>query len=279
MRAWRRLSSACLLLAVSHSALAQPAVQPSLTLGVVPQFPAVETQRRWLPVTESIGRACSVQIRLEISTDIPEFEGKFLDGKFELTYVNPYHAVMAHKAQGYVPLVRDGEKPLKGVLVVQKDSPIKRLSELSGSTIAFPAPNAFGASLYMLALLEREHQVRFTPDYVKTHGNAYRHVVKGEAAAAGGVMATFNAERPEIREQLRVLYETPGAAPHPLMAHPRLDTPIRRCITEHLTQASPTMSTLMAAIQMSQPVRADYARDYQPLEKLALEKYVVHGAP
>lgn len=279
MRVHRLISSACLLMAASYPALAQQGSHPSMTLGVVPQFPAVETQRRWLPVTESIGRACSVQIRMEFSADIPEFESKFLDGKFDLAYVNPYHAVMAHKAQGYIPLVRDGEKPLKGVIVVQKDSPVKRLSELSGSTIAFPAPNAFGASLYIRALLEREHQVRFTPDYVKTHGNAYRHVVKGEAAAAGGVMATFNAERPEIREQLRVLYETPGAAPHPLMSHPRVDAKARRCITEHLTQASPAMLTLTAAIQMSQPVKADYARDYQPLEKLALEKYVVHGAP
>lgn len=279
MRVHRLISSACLLMAASYPALAQQGSHPSMTLGVVPQFPAVETQRRWLPVTESIGRACSVQIRMEFSADIPEFESKFLDGKFDLAYVNPYHAVMAHKAQGYIPLVRDGEKPLKGVIVVQKDSPVKRLSELSGSTIAFPAPNAFGASLYIRALLEREHQVRFTPDYVKTHGNAYRHVVKGEAAAAGGVMATLNAERPEIREQLRVLYETPGAAPHPLMSHPRVDAQARRCITEHLTQASPAMLTLTAAIQMSQPVKADYARDYQPLEKLALEKYVVHGAP
>ena len=36
---------------------------------------------------------------------------------------------------------------------------------------------------------------------------------------------------------------------------------------------------LLGEIQMPKPIRAVYGRDYQPLEKLALESYVVHSAP
>ena len=38
--------------------------------------------------------------------------------------------------------------------------------------------------------------------------------------------------------------------------------------------AEPQGQELLKAILMPQPVRADYARDYRPLEKLKLDKYV-----
>jgi phosphonate transport system substrate-binding protein len=41
--------------------------------------------------------------------------------------------------------------------------------------------------------------------------------------------------------------------------------------------ADPANALLLAAVQLSSPVVADYARDYQPLERLKLERYVVSG--
>ena len=54
-----------------------------------------------------------------------------------------------------------------------------------------------------------------------------------------------------------------------------------RCITDQLTATDLPQATrdLLAEIQMPKPIRAVYNRDYQPLEKLALESYVVHSAP
>ena len=43
-------------------------------------------------------------------------------------------------------------------------------------------------------------------------------------------------------------------------------------------QAGEGMQTLLDAVQMPHPVVATYARDYQPLERLALEQYVVLDA-
>ena len=40
-------------------------------------------------------------------------------------------------------------------------------------------------------------------------------------------------------------------------------------------QNDPAGQKLLVEIQLPKPVKADYARDYQPLEKLKLEKYVV----
>ncbi len=52
--------------------------------------------------------------------------------------MNPYHAVMAKKAAGYTPILRDGATRLTGILVVRKDSPITRVEQLDGATLEKP---------------------------------------------------------------------------------------------------------------------------------------------
>jgi hypothetical protein len=55
---------------------------------------------------------------------------------------------------------------------------------------------------------------------------------------------------------------------------------VQACITRSITHAEglPGMQALLHAVHMSHPVVANYARDYQPLERLALEQYVVLDA-
>lgn len=261
---------------VVRAASASGAEAREYGLAVVPQFPAAEIQRRWQPLLDRLAERTGIRLKLLHARSIPEFEQAFLRGTPDFAFLNPYHAVMARTGQGYVPLVRDGT-PLSGILVVRRDDPVTTLRELDGRTLAFPAPNAFGASLYLRALLAEEAGVRIVPRYVGTHANTYRHVILGDATAGGGVNNTLANESEEVRQRLRVLYETPGVAPHPLAAHPRVSTGVRQAIADALLglAASEDGRRLLAAVQMPQPRFADYARDYLPLERLRLERYVV----
>lgn len=255
-------------------AYAQTESKP-LTLAVVPQFQAADVHRNWMPVIERIKQATGLNVVLRITKDIPTFEDEFQAGQADLVYLNPYHQVMAHRAQGYVPLVRDTQL-LTGIVVVRKDDPIQSMAQLAGKEIAYPAPNAFGASLLVRSHLAEVDKVQTQPFYAKTHTNAYRQVIVGKSAAAGGVRATLEKEPEEVRAALRVLWETPGAAPHPLSAHPRVPAQQAQAIANAILKmaAEPQGQELLKAILMPQPVRADYARDYRPLEKLKLDKYV-----
>lgn len=246
-------------------------------LAVVPQFTTSEIHRNWTPIVEKLSRATGRHFEIRIYPSIPKFEAAFLNGEIDLAFMNPYHAVMAKQAQGYIPLVRDGANLLSGILVVRRDSPIKSIKELNGKELVFPAPNAFGASLYMRALLAEQEKISITPHYIKTHSNVYRHVIMGEAAAGGGVNNTLKREPPEVQAQLRVLFETPGVPSHPLVAHPRVQEGVRQAVTNTLLEMGndPVGQKLLAEMQIPKPVKADYARDYQALEKLKLEKYVV----
>lgn len=245
------------------------------TLAVVPQFSPVDIGQRWTPLITRLEQDTGLRFQLRIPERIPAFEKEFLAGIPDFAFMNPYHAVMARKAQGYIPLVR-GQEPLAGILVADSQGPIRQLQDLHGKALAFPAPNAFGASLYLRALLTEKEKIAFTPMYVGTHQNVYRHVVMGEAMAGGGVNATLEREPPALRSRLKVIYTTPGVAPHPLVAHPRIPKTDRDKVTQALLRLTktPEGARLLTLTELKAPLAADYMRDYRPLEALRLERHV-----
>ena len=267
-------------LAIAAFSFAAHAQRAPLTVSVVPQFRAEEIHRVWAPLLERLGKETGLTFVLSVSPSIPAFEEGMLAGRPDFAYMNPYHQVMGMRAQAYVPLLRDS-KPLNGILVVRKDDPIKSVKELDGRQVAFPAPNAFGASLWIRALLEKREGIKINPIYVKTHSNAYRHAATGLSAAAGGIESTLGEEPAEMQSALRVLLETPGVPPHPLSAHPRVPAATQRAVSDALLRmaADPTLKALFGDIPWTSVVRADYARDYKPLEKFGLDDYVVRAPP
>ncbi|MEK6814629.1 MAG: phosphate/phosphite/phosphonate ABC transporter substrate-binding protein [Nitrospirota bacterium] len=225
------------------------------TLAVVPRTTPIAIHRDWAPFAERLSREIphGGTIRLKVYQSYEEFDADLLKGIPDFVFMSPYHSVRARRAQGYIPLIRDSAKLLTGILVVRRDSPARSVHDLDGKDLVFPSPNAFGASLYLRALLTEKEKIRFNPRYVGSHSNVYRHVILGKAAAGGGVSDTLGREPPEIRGKLRVLYEIPGAAPHPLAAHPRVPEAVRRSIIDVVLklQADEAGRGLLDAVSLS----------------------------
>jgi phosphonate transport system substrate-binding protein len=264
-----------MLVLLAWRVLPAAAAPPHYTLEVVPQFPAVELTRVWDPVLARLGARTGATFTLKVAKDIPSFEHDVMAGTPDFAYLNPYHQLQAHAAQGYIPLVRD-RTLLTGILVVRDDDPITQRAELQGRRVAFPAPNGFGASLLIRAQLAEQDHVRITPYYAKTHTNAYRQVVTGQTAAAGGVRATLAREPEAVQRHLRVLFETDGAAPHPLSAHPRVPAAMRQLVADAMRELAqePALRPSFHDIPMPDPVPASQVRDYDPLARLHLDRYV-----
>jgi phosphonate transport system substrate-binding protein len=250
----------------------------SYSFYVIPQLPPVVMQQAWGPLLKRLSQETGYHFALDIPPSIPAFEALLFKGIPDFIFTNPYLIVASHKHQNYIPLVRSNAMLLQGYLVVRKDSPLKSLQDLKGKTMAFPAPNSFAASLYMRSLMDKAG-VTVQPRYVGAHSNVYRQVVYGEVAAGGGVNYSFDREPQEIRDQLRVLFKTPPASPHPVAAHNRIPPAVREAVAAALLRiaASPDGAELMNAAQLPKPVRADYQRDYQPMEQLGLDRFFVYG--
>lgn len=271
----KRIGYFCVLLSwvLLNPVQAANNVAKTYTVYVVPQFTPLEIYKTWAPLLEKLAQVSGLSFELKASPSIPAFEEVLASGKADFAFMNPYHLVVAKHQQGYIPLLRDSETLLAGILVVRKDSEIKQLQDLHNASIAFPAPNAFAASLLIRASFNKQ-QIPIVPSYVKSHSNVYRSVLLGDVAAGGGVNNTFIKESAELREQLQVLYTTPNYAPHPLAAHPAIPPAIREKVISSLLKmaADPEQAPLLQAVQIPKPVRANYATDYLPIEALQLQR-------
>nr|WP_314858102.1 phosphate/phosphite/phosphonate ABC transporter substrate-binding protein [uncultured Undibacterium sp.] len=247
----------------------------TLKIYVVPQYNPTQIHAEWTPLINRISQDTGITLQLVVMSSIPKFEKSLLHGEPDIALVNPYHAVMAKAAKGYLPFLKDA-KPLSGILLVRKDSPYQTLQDLDGKEIGFPAPNAFGASLFMRALLS-DAKVAFREKYLNTHGNVYRNILNGGVAAGGGVNNTLNDESPDVKAQLRILYQSPLSASHPLVAHPRVPLKTVQTILAAFLALKNDASgeKLLKEVRIPNPAMASYDIDYLPLEKLKIDKYVI----
>lgn len=278
MTDWRSALYKRLCCAILWCSAATVSAQSPLTysFAVVPQFSSAQLHRAWAPLLARLSRDTGITLVLRVNSSIPLFETEFLRGNPDFVYLNPYHAVMARQAHDYQPLLRD-RKGLTGILLVHNTSPYLEAHHLKGQALGFPAPNAFGASLYMRALLSETVKIPYESHYMGTHPNVFRQVLRGEVAAGGSIASALEAEVPEVRNQLRIIFKTPEVASHPVVAHPRLPLSARQALTQAFLTLTkdPAGQALLKDVGMPNPVLAQYERDYRPLEALNLQKYVV----
>jgi len=262
---------------VYAACLGDPSAVVVRSVYIVPQLSPTQLYAAWAPVLDRVGKSAKTCFDLQIPVSIEAFEKDLLNGRADFAFMNPYHLVMAHRAQGYRTLFADGQQMLDGILVVKSDSPITNIAELKNKKIAFPSPNSFGASLLIRSMFAKSY-IPIQPVFVRNHGNVYRAVILGDVAAGGGVNATYLRERPEIRERLRILYVSPGYKPHPFAAHPRIPVALDQAVTEAFMQMNQDSASraLLEGIQIPEPTPVSYRQDYQPLEQLDLDRFVVH---
>lgn len=277
---WQTASCRCLLLLVFGMLLMLSAKaahgRETYTLAVVPQYTPLTVHRNWQPLIRELSRDTGVTFRLRVYNSFNRFIGALQRGAPDFAYLAPYHLVQARRTQDYIPLLRNGARDLVGIIVVRKDSPYKSIKDLSGKRIDFPSPHAFAASLYLRAYMREKLNIQYEPHYVGNHDNVYRHVALNLAEGGGGVNNTLHKQPAALQEKLRVLYEVPAVASHPLSAHARVPEAVRNKVITTLQawQDDPQRQALLRAVQMEVPVEADYERDYAQLESLGLEKYL-----
>lgn len=200
---------------------AQSSALQSLSFAIVPQQSASKLVKLWGPIIKEISQKSGISIHFATAPDIPTFEKRLAAGKYDIAYMNPYHYILFHQSAGYQALAKARDKRIKGIIVVPINSKINNLNDLQNSTLAFPAPGAFAATILTQSDLS-EKQINFTPKYVSSHDSVYRSVAKGIYPAGGGIVRTFNNVAANIRAQLRVLWTTKGYTPHAIAIHPRV---------------------------------------------------------
>ena len=246
---------------------------PVYSFGVVPQFEQRKLYSTWKPIVDDLEKRTGLRFNLVTTLRIQDFEKAFSQGEFDFVYVNPYHVVQLHDTQAYVPLAAD-QIPLRGILVVRRDGPIKTPAKLDGKTVAFPSANALGSSLMVRSDLDQIHHVKVEPLYVKTHSSVYLHVAKDLAAAGGGVEKTLQEQDDALRSQLQVIYTTRPCPSHPIAAHPRVPPAVREEVRKALFAMGESREgkDLLRKVPIRQLVPVSYG-DYAVMLGWGLDRY------
>ncbi len=252
-----------------------PAIaQESFSFSITPQFERRKLFGIWQPIVEDLQRRTGLRLNLVTSLSVGEYERDVRQGNFDFVYMNPYLVLQVAATPGYVPLIRD-QRPLRGILVVRKDSPYQKVEDLQGKTIAVPSWTALGASLLLRAELDRTFRVKMRAIDAKTHSSVFLHVLNDLADAGGAVQKTLAEQEPAVQGALRVLHSTQEVPSHPLAAHGRVPPLVRDKIRQAFIDmaSSEEGRRLLAEIPMQKPVPAT-VEDYRPLQALALERYL-----
>ena len=265
----RTVLKALLLLVAAAAVRAEEAY----TFAVVPQYEQRKLFAIWKPIIDDVALRSGISLGLVATLTVAEFERELNKGTFDFNYANPYHILRESKRQGYIPLIRDST-PLRGILVVPKDGPVRSATDLDGKTLAVPSPNALGASLLLRSDLEQLYKVRVDMLDAKTHSSVYLNVAKGLADAGGGVQKTLAEQDDAVRDALRIVYTTRPMPSHPVSAHPRVPKAVREAVRRAFLDlaATPAGHALLAEVPMAEPVAAS-VEDYNVMQDWRLDKY------
>ena len=155
----------------------------------------------------------------------------------------------------YTAIIRN-DKPLIGVIVVKKNSPYKKLSDLKGSRFSFPNPIAYAATELNLQELNNAGlnlKNNIFIHYVGTQALTISELLEGYADAACLIQRTFDFLDPDIKAKLRIINKTKSVISHPFIVHERVPKEIKEKLIDTFLNLnkSPEGVAILNAIDLS----------------------------
>lgn len=227
--------------------------------------------------------------RLEASRNYQEYEKKLYAGHFHFALPNPYQTLESLK-HGYRVFGKMGDDDsFRGTILVRRDSKIRRVADLKGKTISYPAPTALAATMmpkYYLQTHGLDVQRETRSLYVGSQESSIMNVYLGNVAAGATWPVPWRAfvrEHPKMAQQLVVRWQTAPLRNNGLVAREDVSQQVVQQVGQVMFNLQDTAQgrEMLARIPLTrfeaateatyQPVREflrDYARKVGP-EKAA----------
>lgn len=202
-------------------------IATELTLGVVPQQSPLKLSKKWNKVTDYLYKETGIKIVFKTESSIPKFEKKLYMGEYDVSYMNPYHFILANKKQNFEAIIRS-KKNIVGIVLAKEPKIDFTKENLKNKTFLFPAPNAFAATL--LTKFEFREKFDFDIDkngkvlYVNSHDSVYKGISRDIGYLGGGIIRTYNNfVNDNDKKKIYIVYKTNAYPSHPIAVHPRVN--------------------------------------------------------
>jgi len=177
---------------------------------------------------------------LEASRNYACFNNKLIDESVDFALPNPYQTLIAMQHHYNVIAKMGDDEKFKGIILVRKDSHIKTPQDLKGKSISYPAPTALAATIlpqYYLQTHGLDINKDVTNKYVGSQESSILSVYLGTTDAAATwplPWEELSYERPEIKEKLKIIWQTQSLPNNSIIVSDRVPKEIANKVQELL---------------------------------------------
>jgi len=197
------------------------AADAALEIAVFPYLSTRAVIELYNPIQEHLEKRLHRPVLFVTAPDMRTFVERTQRGEYRFVLTAPHFARLAQREAGYKPLLRV-KAELQGLLVVDKDSPFRRIGDLRGQTVVTPDRLAIAATLgiQMLRASGLKPGENVTLQTSSSHNSAVLSVQKKESAAAITATGALQQMPLELRSSVRILGKSDGVPNIMYLAHP-----------------------------------------------------------
>ena len=194
----------------------------TLEIGILPYLSVRTVLTTYQPLQQYLQDRLQRPVLFVTAPNMRTFVERTQRGEYRFVLTAPHFARLAQQEAGYLPMLRT-KRDLYGVLLVDKDSPLRHVSELRGETVATPDSiaiiNMLGAQLLRANGLKpgKDVELRAMP----SHDTAVLALQKGDTAAAIVSVTALQQMPEELKNNIRTLAISNGIPHIMFLAHPK----------------------------------------------------------
>lgn len=215
----------------------EAADKPLIRFGVIPRYNPLVMYKRYQPIMDYLTAETPYRFELKISKDYPEAVRFLQQGVTQISSLGDVTFAEANLRYQAVPILKplnkEGNPFYRSAIIVRRDSPLLRISELKGKTMAFGSLHSTSGNLYPRYLLWDNGiplQALKSFSNLQHHDAVAKAVLKGQYDAGAVKDVVAEKYRPH---GLRILAWSKPIPAVPLVV--RKDTPPR--VVQSITQA------------------------------------------
>ena len=200
-----------------------------------------------------------VNFTLEASRSYAAYDKKLYAKQFDFALPNPYQTINAiDKGYRVFAKMADDEN-FRGIILVRKDSNINNIADLKGKAVSYPAPTALAATImpqYYLQTNGIDVMNELDNRYVGSQESSIMNVFLGQTAAAATwppPWLALSKERPELKKQLEIKWQTEPLLNNALVVLPSINKQLVKQVTQLLLQLhqDPDGQAILVKMQLS----------------------------
>ncbi len=206
-----------------------PVQTPVYSFAIHPLYSPGRLFEKFSPLIDYVNaRLEGAKLVLQASQDYPAYDRKIRAQQPDFLLPNPFQTLIALRHGYHVFGKVADDSDFRGIILVRKDSGIRRVADLKGGVIAAPGPTALAATMmpkYFLASngLDVKRDVTYTYTGTQESTIMALYLKRVSAATTWPIpWRLMQRNRPDVAAQLRVAWRTDTLPSNSLMAHERV---------------------------------------------------------